>query len=201
MRADPFGCWDYLDPVVRSHFVKSICMYGPESTGKTTLCEKLARHYQTVWQPEFARELLGERHCGYPDMEIIAEGQFARREKYRRLANKVVFVDTDALTTRVFSDHYYGRCPARVEDLIRDPANQNDLYLFTSIDVPWVPDTSRDLGTPELRAKMQRDLRDALEQHGKLFVMITGRDWEDRLRQAIAAVERAIFGRSDAPHR
>jgi HTH-type transcriptional regulator, transcriptional repressor of NAD biosynthesis genes len=196
VRTDPFACWEYLDPVVRSYFVKTVCLYGPESTGKTTLSQKLAEHYETTWQPEFAREFLGERHCVYQDMQPIADGHFAAREQYKRQANRVLFVDTDTLTTKVFSNHYYGNCPQRVTELISHPANQNDLYLLTSIDVPWVPETSRDLGTPELRAKMQRDLLAALQGRGRPYVMISGSDWEDRFRQAVAAVERHIFKRA-----
>jgi len=196
VRADPFASWEFLDPVVRSYFVKTVCMYGPESTGKTTLCQKLADHYQTVWKPEFARDYLGERHCEYADMQPIAEGQFAERERYKRRANRVLFVDTDALITRAFSNHYYSRCPPRVQELIDHPENQNDLYLFTTIDVPWVADTSRDLGTPELRGKMQADLLAALEQHGTPYELIDGPDWDARLRKAIAAVDRHVFTRS-----
>jgi HTH-type transcriptional repressor of NAD biosynthesis genes len=188
VRADPLGCWDYLDPVVRPYFVKTVCVYGPESTGKTTLCEKLAAHFGTVWQPEFARAYLGERHCEYADMEPIAEGHYRARAEYRRRANRILLVDTDTLITRAFSKHYYGRCPARVEEIISLPDNQNDLYLFTSIDVPWVADTSRDLGEPAARSKMQRELLEALQRHGRPYAMIEGSDWEERFRQAVEAV-------------
>lgn len=196
VRSDPFGCWEYLDPIVRSHFVKTVCVYGPESTGKTKLSEKLAAHYNTVWQPEFARAFLGERHCVYADMKLIAEGHFRERNAFRKKANKVLFVDTDTLTTQIFSNHYYGKCPRRVQEIILDPDNQNDLYLFTNIDVPWVADTSRDLGAPELRAKMQQDLLDALARHHRPYVLIKGIDWDDRFRQAVAAVDRYVFNRS-----
>ena len=193
VRADPFANWDFLDPVVRASFVKTVCLYGPESTGKTTLSQRLAAHYHTTCQPEWAREYLGDRHCEYEDMEVIAEGHFADRGRFKRLANKVLFVDTDTLTTSVFSQHYYGKCPSRLEAIVRHPENQNDLYLFTSIDVPWVPDTSRDLGTPELRLKMQRDLLAALTIHGAPFVLLGGADWDSRFAQAVVAVDRFVF--------
>ncbi|MDB5172963.1 MAG: transcriptional regulator [Phycisphaerales bacterium] len=193
VRSSPLDYWDFLDPVVRSYFVKTVCVYGPESTGKTTLCEQLAAHYSTVWQPEFARDFLGERHCAYEDMEPIAEGHLRERDRFKRKANRVLFVDTDALITRAFSQHYYGRCPQRVEEIIHLPESQNDFYLFTSIDVPWVADTSRDLGTPELRALMQRNLLDALIGHGTPHAMVTGSNWRNRFDQAVAAVDRYIF--------
>ncbi len=97
------------------------------------------------------------------------------------------------LTTSIFSNLYYGRCPARVNEIIRHPENKNDLYVFTSIDVPWVADTSRDLGTPQMRAKMQRELLDALIQHGTPYVIIEGNGWDSRFTQAVVAVNRQVL--------
>ena len=197
VRADPFGMWDFLDPVVRSYFVKTICLYGPESTGKTTLCKKLARHFNTVWQPEFAREYLGERHCEYQDMEPIAEGHLRERAKYKEQANRVLFVDSDTMITRAFSMQYYAKCPQRVEEIIHLPENQNDLYLFTTTDVPWVADTSRDLGTPTLRRVMQNALLEALRRHGAPFLMIEGADHKARFQSAVAATEQLLARKLD----
>jgi nicotinamide riboside kinase len=66
--------------------LKKIVIIGPESTGKSTLCEKLAAHYQTQWCPEFAREYLLEHGTGYSydDLLIIAKGQLALEDRYSR---------------------------------------------------------------------------------------------------------------------
>ena len=58
-----------------------VVLFGPESTGKTTLSGQLARHYNTVWAPEFAREYLQDKWnnerkiCEQQDIIPIAEGQ------------------------------------------------------------------------------------------------------------------------------
>ncbi len=192
VRADPFGCWDFLDPIVRSYFVKVVCVYGPESTGKTTLCEKLAKHYETNWQPEWAREYLGDRHCTYNDMEIIARGHFGEHRRCRDQANKVLFMDTDAITTKIFSEQYYQCCPKFVRDMADQMGQYVALYLVTDIDVPWVADSSRDLGEPQQRAMMKDKHLAELKSRGLPYVMITG-NWEQRLAKAIDAVDRFIF--------
>lgn len=74
-----------------------------------------------------------------------------------------------------------------MEEIIHLPENQNDLYLFTTIAVPWVADTSRDLGTPELRKRMQEALLDALKQHGAPCVMIDKTDYNVRFQRAVNA--------------
>ncbi|HEY8968195.1 MAG TPA: AAA family ATPase, partial [Puia sp.] len=38
--------------------VRKIVVIGPESTGKSTLCEGLAVYFATDWVPEYAREYL-----------------------------------------------------------------------------------------------------------------------------------------------
>src|SRR5918912_2793574 len=58
VRADPMGNWQYLPDCVRPSFVRRVCVFGPESTGKSTLARDLARHFRTVAVPEYPRTLL-----------------------------------------------------------------------------------------------------------------------------------------------
>ena len=57
-----------------------IVLFGPESTGKTTLAKQLAKHYNTVWVPEYAREYLQKKWddtkeiCTLDDLIPIAVG-------------------------------------------------------------------------------------------------------------------------------
>lgn len=192
VRQSPFACWEFLDPVVRRYFTKTVCVIGPESTGKSTLCAKLARHFGTVWQPEWARDYLGERHCEYQDMEIIARGHFAAHAEYKAKADKILFMDTDAITTLVFSAHYYNRVPPYVQEMADRMHEFVDLYLFTDIDVPWVPDTSRDLGAPWQRQQMKDALLSHLTQRGLPYVMVSG-SWDRRWQLAVQAVEDRIL--------
>ena len=195
VRRDPFGHWEFIDSVVRAYYVKTICLFGPESTGKSTLCEQLARQFQTVWQPEWARDYLGERHCEYTDMETIAREHFRAHEQYKRRANRLLFMDTDAITTLVYSEHYYQRVPPLVRELA-DRMNQCvSLYLFSDIDIPWVPDTSRDLGTPHLRAVMRDKLLRQLDARRLPYAIITGRGAQ-RLDRAVQTVREYLRANS-----
>lgn len=45
----------------QSSSIIKVVLFGPESTGKTTLSEQLARYYSTVWVPEYAREYLQDK--------------------------------------------------------------------------------------------------------------------------------------------
>ena len=70
--------------------LRKIVIIGPESTGKSTLCEMLAQHYATEWCPEFAREwlLTNGRDYQFDDLLTIAKGQIALEEEYSEKVRK-----------------------------------------------------------------------------------------------------------------
>jgi HTH-type transcriptional regulator, transcriptional repressor of NAD biosynthesis genes len=47
--AAPFANWELISEAARPYFVKKVCLCGTESTGKTILCERLAKHFNTVF--------------------------------------------------------------------------------------------------------------------------------------------------------
>ena len=57
--------------------LKRVVVFGPESTGKTTLCRMLAEHFGTVWVPEFVRGYLDQKAAPgeAADIPLIALGQ------------------------------------------------------------------------------------------------------------------------------
>ncbi len=69
--------------------VKKVVIIGPESTGKSTLCKLLARHYNTLWCPEYAREYLLKNGTNYTFENLldVAKGQIALEEEYVKKVN------------------------------------------------------------------------------------------------------------------
>jgi NadR type nicotinamide-nucleotide adenylyltransferase len=186
LRDKPLENWRYLPPCVRPYFVKRVCVIGPESTGKTTLCRDLAAHFRTVWAREYARGYLDFK--GLPvlpsDVLMIARGQAASEEALARHADRVLFTDTDLLMTVMYSELYYGGCPAWVREEAR--RRRYDLYLLTDVDVPWVADSQRDL--PHRREEVRERCRALLEGLGRPYVVVRG-TWAERFETARRAVE------------
>ena len=186
IRADPLANWEYLPACVRSYYVKRVCVYGPESTGKTTLARDLARHYRTAWVSEFARGLLDPKggRCDESDIPLIARGQMAAEDALARQANRVLFCDTDLITTIVWSDVLFGNCPAWIAE--EADRRSYDLYLLLDVDVPWVDDAQRFL------ADRRREFFDRCETElvgrGRRYVVVRG-TWQERFRAAVAAVD------------
>ncbi|MFY0482797.1 DUF4301 family protein [Flavobacterium sp. PLA-1-15] len=153
-----------------------IAMFGPESTGKTTLAKQLADHFQTVWTPEFAREYLQEKWnssqeiCTPEDLLPIAIGQIKLENDSLITANNYLFCDTNLMVTKVFSEIHYNFC-----DPILDKAaskHKYDLFFLTDIDVPWTKDDLRD--SPTERENTFNTFKNALKEHKKPFVIISG---------------------------
>ena len=124
--------------------ILKIAITGPESTGKSQLAELLADRYKTVWVPEFARGYLNriDKPYNYNDILEIAKGQVKSAEALLLLANKLCFMDTELLVTKIWCDVKYKMChPWIIENL----KNQDfDLYLLTDVDLQWEFDPLRE---------------------------------------------------------
>jgi len=171
-----------------------VVLFGPESTGKTTLSKQLASHYKTVWVPEFARAYLQDKWnkeqkvCEPKDLLPIAVGQMELENHYVKRANRVLICDTDLLETKVYSEAYYnGTCDPVLDSYAQK--NQYQLYLLTYIDTPWIADDLRD--KPTERDKMFEVFHQALLTYHKPFVIIKGNK-QQRLKLAIESINKLL---------
>ncbi len=162
-----------------------VVLFGPESSGKTTLSRKLAEHYNGSWVPEFAREYLqkkwDEEHkiCEPKDILPIARGQMQLENSTVNSEEKIVFCDTDLLETKVYSEAYYdGWCDPEVARAAGE--NSYDLYILTYIDVPWQADDLRD--RPNQREAMFNRFEQALIQYNRPYVVVKG-SLEERMKR------------------
>ena len=186
LRQAPWRHWRYLPDVVRPYFVGRVCVFGPESTGKSTLTAALAQRYQTVYAPEYARAHLEPRQgqLAYEDMGQIARGHAALCDALATQANRLLFMDTDLLATTLWSDALFGRCEPWI---LHEAARQRPaLTLLTDIDVPWVPDPVRYL--PHERERFMARCEQALKAHERPYVKLSG-SWEARMARAVEAVD------------
>lgn len=170
IRTHPFRNWYYIPEVVRPFFVKRLCFYGPESTGKSVMAQKLARVYQTEMVPEVAREVVTSNKFTVDDIIRIGHAQTDRIFEKTQTANKILFCDTDLITTQVYSRHYLQVVPPVLYELEKQVVYHH--YFLFDIDVPWVADDLRDLGSR--RTEMYQTFRQELVNRGISFIDVRG---------------------------
>jgi NadR type nicotinamide-nucleotide adenylyltransferase len=182
----------------RKSSVKRIVLFGPESTGKTTLAKELSRFYDVPWVPEYAREYLQNKWdltrevCAPEDLVPIAIGQIRLENQAiieaENQGKRLIICDTDLLETLVYSEVYYnGWVDERLSRAVKE--QQYDLYLLTGIDVPWVADDLRD--KPLERESMYEFFKAALLQNNRNFIPLTGTQ-TTRLEAAVQAIGRLL---------
>ena len=171
-----------------------VVLFGPESTGKTTLSKQLARYYNSVWVPEYAREYLQNKWnnkrktCEPDDLLPIAEGQMKLENELAQKTDSVLVCDTDLLETKVYSEAYYvGSCDPILEKYALE--NTYDLYFLTYIDTSWKADDLRD--KPHEREKMFHAFERALIENNRPYVLLKG-DRNQRLEKAIENVDELL---------
>lgn len=180
--------------------LKKIAIIGPESTGKSTLCEQLAKHFHTEWCPEYARDYLlqhGKKYS-YADLLIIAKGQIESEEKFESLVKsknpdakgqQLLFIDTDMYVMKVWCEFVFNKCHRFILEQIVN--RKYDLYLLCNVDLPWVKDELREYPDLETRKKLYSIYKDIMINQPVPWVDIKG-NYDERLNIAIDAVDRIL---------
>jgi NadR type nicotinamide-nucleotide adenylyltransferase len=186
--------------------LKKIVVIGPESTGKSTLCEGLARHFQrayaTDWAPEYAREYLQTHGMAYTyeDLTTIARGQLALEDRHAAAlggahgttaggGHSLLFIDTDLYVMKVWSEYVFGRCETWILKEIAE--RKYDGYLLCRTDLPWATDPLREYPDLETRERLFYIYKDLLVNQNVPWAAIGGVAGE-RLEHGVEAVERLI---------
>ncbi|MEP7257795.1 MAG: AAA family ATPase [Flavitalea sp.] len=172
--------------------LKKIVIIGPESTGKSSLAQALAAHYNTVHVPEYAREYLLKNGTNYTydDLLIIAEEQLLLEEKIAAKAkNGLLFIDTDMYVMKVWCEFVFNACHQWILDRISE--RKYDTYLLCNTDLPWVKDELREYPDLESRNILFCMYKDLMVNQATPWKEIAGNN-DQRTYSAIAAVQKLV---------
>ncbi len=191
-----------------------IVVIGPESTGKSTLCQMLAAHYQTVWVKEYAREYLLKNGTAYSYENLleIAKGQISLEDEALNSTNNKpvvpnsnvanssltihhspftphhspIFLDTNMYVMKVWCEFVFDKCHHWILNQIVE--RKYDLYLLCNIDLPWIKDELREYPDLATREKLYHYYKDIMINQQVPWIDISG-TYHQRLQKAIQAVD------------
>ncbi len=160
-----------------------IAVTGPESSGKTTLCESLASHFKVEYIPEFARTYLAKKKGKYTqaDLDEIAKGQL---KNILAASNSIVISDSDFSVLEVWSLYKYGNVSPLIKALVSE--NTFDLHILCTPDIPWEEDPLRE--NPTTRDLLFEHYKKSLEKYAKYFILVSGAH-NSRLEKSIQSIE------------
>lgn len=188
--------WDYVPAVCRDYYARKILVVGSESTGKSTLVQNLALAYNTNFVAEYGRITCdyagGEEYMTAGDLYENLLRQRLQILDAAKQSNRLLFVDTDALTTLFYSRFLLGDGEAsaiceRMASAIHAMTHW-DAILFLEPDVAFVQDGTRNEEIQREREKYSDLLLKVFQEHGAAVLRIGGNYLErfERAKQLIA---------------
>ena len=208
IRENPLSYLDHLEPCVRAWFVKRVVLVGAESTGKTTLAQQLADHFQTVWVPEYGRAHWEEKVSRLTSSETspswssdefihIAQEQQRREDLAARQSNRILVCDTNAFATGTWYERYFHTRHPLVDAIGQQ--SKTDLYLLTAPDVPFVQDGYRDGQHIRnwMHDRFAEQLANLNQSNPAVQIVPIQGSYEQRLATAIASVDMMLSPRRD----
>ncbi len=177
---------------------KSIVIFGSESSGKSTLTKQLASHYKVFSNPEFSRVYLDTKmkyinyedtnSLTFQDVEPIAIGQLCSENRMKELAishtHSFYFLDTNLLTTLIYSNYIYKQVPFWLEKAIQNQDYSH--YLLLNPNTKWEFDKQRE--SNEGRQFFYIKMKEELEKRNINYSEIEELN-EKRLQEAIQIID------------
>lgn len=191
IRNDFRTTWQYLPPICRPYYVKRVLVVGGESTGKSTLVQNLAIAYNTNFVREIGRDTC-EAAGGedFMNMNDLVENMLRQKTEEIDAAyhsNKILFIDTDALTTQFYANLLLNdtteksQCKA-LADAIAD-INRFDMVLFLEPTVDFIQDGTRNELIAQDREKYSQQIKQLFREHNIPFYSLKG-TYLDRFNDA-----------------
>ena len=197
IRKNSFENKEFIHPIVYKDLITKVVLLGAPSTGKTTLAEKLAFHFDTQWMPEYGREYW-EKHqinkrLTLEDLLKIAETHIEREDALVLQSNRILFSDTNAITTYLFSLDYHGTALAALENLAKTAENRHDIIFVCDTDIPY--DDTWDRSGDVKRKEFQQKIIEDLNNRNLKYYMLSGTIDEriEQVSKVLSASENCKF--------
>jgi NadR type nicotinamide-nucleotide adenylyltransferase len=196
IREDSVGQWDWLCGSAKASLTKRLVFLGPESTGKTTISQKIAQELKTIYVPEYAKTLIDRQQGQFFEHNVrqVLTAQRQSENVLAREAGPYLLCDSDALTTLIWSETLFGKAPKEACKFA-SRAGENTMTFLMTPDTMWVSDSHRKVveqaENNDFRWKMFHRFETQLKTFGRPYCVVPGdfqekeafvRDWLNMTR-------------------
>ena len=188
IRNDMFSNWNFLPNGVKHHFAIKVVILGTESTGKTTLTERLSKHFNCSKVLEAGREIIANsNNFKFDDLHIVATEHAKRINKSVLADSPLVVIDTDIHITKSYSQFIFKKELETSADIYN--SNRANIYLYLNNDVNYLQDGTRLSETD--RNLLDLSHRQVLTEHNIDIIEICG-NWDERFEKAVEQINKLI---------
>lgn len=185
--------------------LKKFVFVGPESSGKTTLCKKLAENLRAFWVPEACRLAAEQKQKNdsqidaslidfqftIEDFKSMADLQNEMEYDFQQLSHKLLICDNDAFALTIWCERYLGRYYKEIYKIYEDAKHLNNsdkIYILTKPNVPFVQDGYRD--GEHIRDWMFNRFIEELDRYKMNYYIIDSPDYEERYNKALEIIDK-----------
>jgi HTH-type transcriptional repressor of NAD biosynthesis genes len=188
VRNNLFANWKFLPDSVKPDFAIKVAILGTESTGKTSLAEKLSKYFNCGLVLEAAREIIANsNNFSFDDLHLVASEHSNRIDKTILADSPIVIIDTDIHTTKSYSRFTFQKELEISADIYN--SNRANIYLYLNNDVEYLQDGTR-LSEAE-RNLLDLSHRQVLKDHNIDIIEVKG-DWNERFEKAVEQINKLI---------
>ena len=155
-----------------------IIVTGPESSGKTTLCKALSKHFKISCSQEYARKYLKKLAQDYTQEDLL---KIAHRQLESE--KKTTVLDTDLITIKIWSNYKYGNCNKWILEQIQKQRSEKRFYLLCKPDIAWEDDLLRE--NPSNRMELFQLYKKEIENQNHNYYIVEGKN---RVENAISKI-------------
>lgn len=187
IRNDIYKHWDMIPNFVKPYFIKKVVVVGTESCGKSTLTRNLAKVFNTTYVEEYGRNVC-EAYSNQLASDLfpyIAYGHKMNEYTQLQNANKVLFIDSEALITKYYLKMYTGDQSNLYDEIAK--YQDYDLWIYLEPDVQWIDDGLRFQGDRNIRVQNNKILKEILNVHNIKYHCIAG-NYLERFNQSFELV-------------
>jgi HTH-type transcriptional repressor of NAD biosynthesis genes len=180
IREDTNSQWDWLCGSAKASLTKRLIFLGPESTGKTTLAQKMAQEEKTIYVPEYAKALIDRQHGEFFEHNVksVLKAQRQSENVLAREDGPHIFCDSDALSTLIWSQTLFGHAPEEAFQLSKRTGENTMTFLMTP-ETKWVEDSHRKVVGDkakelDFRWKMFHEFEELLLNFKRPYLVVPG---------------------------